>query len=227
MNGNDKSWVPGNSGHGVFGDGMHHGGARRGLSLDDGDDDDRRSLNDHRTHQRNGRNHDDRDDRSCRGRPDQPHGGDSGRPAGRVGTGPVEPVLETLESAFGSPEGHSGWGPNECAGGATTRSVFWANLSLYLEEVAGAEVLAGYTYDSEQGSAAPGEVIELPEGIVFGMPYGEGADLYPEGTYTHATLELDGIMFESPHPLVVIAATSPDHSAPIRQVWVGPIPTCR
>lgn len=143
-----------------------------------------------------------------------------------IGAGPVDPMIASLEETFGSVERDTGWGPNECAGGATTRSLIWDSLAVYLEEADGAQVLLGYEFEVDATTDTSPEVIELPEGIVLGMTYGEAADLYPDDAYGHESLELDGIMFESAHTLAVIAQASPDRSTPITEVWVGSIPTC-
>ena len=144
-----------------------------------------------------------------------------------VGTGPVEPVLEALEAAYGPPDRDSGWGPNECLGGSTTRSVVWESLGVYMEEADGAQVLFGYEFEVDPGSATDAlEEIELPDGIALGMTYGAAADLYPDDVYTHESLELDSIYFPAPPTLSVVAQASPDRSTPITEVWVGSIPTC-
>lgn len=101
---------------------------------------------------------------------------------------------------------------------------FWDSVDLYLEEFEGAQTLMGYQVESD--AATTGEVIELPDGIGFGMTYREAADLYPDETYTHDSLELVGIAFTAPHSFGVTAQASPDGSEPITSVWVGAIPAC-
>ncbi len=145
-----------------------------------------------------------------------------------VGSGPVDPMIETLEVAYGPAEQDTGWAPDECIGGATTQGVFWDSLAVYLEEADGAQLLLGYEFEVDPGNTTDNlpEVIELPDGIALGMTYGEAADLYPDDVYTHESLELDGISFPAPHTLAVIAQASPDRSTPITEVWVGSIPAC-
>ena len=145
-----------------------------------------------------------------------------------VGSGPVDPMITTLEDAYGPVEQDTGWGPNDCDAALTHRYVIWESLAVYLEEAEGAQVLLGYVVEVDPGTTTDTlpEVIELPDGIALGMTYGEAADLYPDDVYTHESLELDGILFPAPHTLAVIAQASPDRSTPITEAWVGSIPAC-
>lgn len=142
-----------------------------------------------------------------------------------VGEGPVDPMLVALDDVLGPPQRDTGWGPNDCFGTLTHRYVSWEGLAAYLEEADGAQVLLGYQLEGgmAQGSS---EEIELPEGIRLGMTHAEAEALYPEGSYTHDSLELDGVMFESPHFLAVVGPRSENGGARVNQVWVGVIPVC-
>ena len=140
-----------------------------------------------------------------------------------VGEGPVDPVIETLTAAYGPPYEDTGWGPFECLPG-TFRFLFWDTLDLYLDETEGAQTVFGYEINVDAG--VDGEVIELPEGIELGMPYSAAAKLYPDGAYTHESLQLDGVLLQEEPLLRVVGQHSEDGSAPLTEVWVGLIPAC-
>jgi hypothetical protein len=141
----------------------------------------------------------------------------------QIGEGPVEPIIETLTTAFGEPDQDSGWRVDPCTGAPQTRSVFWESLDVFFEEAEDDQRLMGYTWDQ---SGQADEPIELPDGIELGMPYSAAAALYPDGAYTHDSLELDGVVLQEDPTLIVIGDHTEDGSAPVTQVWVGAIPTC-
>ena len=143
----------------------------------------------------------------------------------QVGQGPVEPIIEGLTAAYGPPEEDRGWAPDLCIGGGTTRPVLWSGLSVYLEESDTGQRLMGYTLD-QAGVSVVAEPIELPEGIELGMPYSAAAALFPDGAFTHDSLELDGVILQETPTLVVIGQHTDDGSGPVTEVWVGAIPTC-
>jgi hypothetical protein len=140
----------------------------------------------------------------------------------QVGRGPVEPILDSLITAYGEPETDTGWTPNECYGPQPLRSLIWDSLVVFFEETDSGQTLLGCQLDD----GAYEETIELAEGIVLGRPYNEAATLYPDGAHHHESLELDGVVLQETPMLIVIAEASADGSAPIHQVWVGTIPTC-
>jgi len=140
-----------------------------------------------------------------------------------VGEGPVDPMIETLTSAYGPPNDDTGWGPFECLAG-TFRFLFWDTLSLYLAETQDAQTVFGYQLDADAG--VEGEVIELPDGIDLGMPYARSAELYPDGAYTHDSVQLDGVVLQDEPLLRVVGQHSVDGSAPLTEIWVGLIPVC-
>jgi hypothetical protein len=140
-----------------------------------------------------------------------------------VGAGPVDPMIETLTSAYGPPNEDTGWGPFECLAG-TFRFLFWDTLSLYLDETEGAQTVFGYELGADAG--VDGEVIELPDGIELGMPYAQSVELYPDGAYTHDSLQLDGVVLQDEPLLRVVGQHSVDGSAPLTEIWVGLVPVC-
>lgn len=141
----------------------------------------------------------------------------------QVGQGPVDPIIGAVTAVFGDPEQDSGWRPDPCIGGPPTRSVIWSSLAAYFEEADGAESLMGYSWD-QTGQA--GEPIELPEGIELGMPFSGAAALYPDGAYTHVSLELDGVILQETPMLAVVGQHTDDGSGAVDRVWVGAIPAC-
>jgi hypothetical protein len=141
----------------------------------------------------------------------------------QVGHGPVEPMIEALTSTYGEPEQDSGWRVDPCTGAPQTRGVFWESLDVYLEEAEGEQRLLGFTWDQSDQADEP---IELPEGIVLGMPYSDAAAVNPDGAYTHDSLELDGVVLQEDPTLIVVGQHTADGSGPLTQVWVGAIPTC-
>jgi hypothetical protein len=143
----------------------------------------------------------------------------------QVGQGPVEPIIEGLTAAYGPPEEDRGWAPDICIGGGTTRPVLWSGLSVYLEESDTGQRLMGYNLD-QAGASMVAEPIELPDGTELGMPYSAAAALFPDGAYTHDSLELDGVILQETPTLIVIGQHTDDGSGPVTEVWVGAIPTC-
>ena len=142
----------------------------------------------------------------------------------QVGQGPVEPIIEALTAAYGPPDEDRGWAPDVCIGG-TTRHVLWSGLAVYLEESEAGQGLMGYTLD-QAGASMVAEPIELPDGIELGMSHSDAAALFPDGAYTHDSLELDGVILQETPTLIVIGQHTDDGSGPLTEVWVGAIPTC-
>jgi hypothetical protein len=141
-----------------------------------------------------------------------------------VGEGPVAPMVDALTAAYGPPSEDTEWGPNDCAGALIHRYLTWNSLSVYMEEAEGSQTLMGYIAEGETDPMA--EVLELPDGIELGMPYAHAAELYPNGAYTHESLQLDGVVLQEAPLLRVVGEHSDDGSARLSEVWVGLIPVC-